>query len=137
MAVKKEKWYGNDVSNEVSLFENGLLIRRCGVMYEVIVWLGTGYVYGLFDDNDLIEDLESNRGVEGEPFPSWQCLAELSGSSEEDYRTMVMDSIRDVRALTLLTDMISYYGVQDAVSFDWDAKAYSESEIRKRLNKAL
>ena len=68
MAVKKGKWYGNDVSNEVSLFENGLLMRRCGVMYEVIVWLGTGYVYGLFDDNDLIEDLESNRGVEGRTF---------------------------------------------------------------------
>lgn len=106
-------------------------------MYEVIVWLGTGYTYGVFDDNDLIEDLDSNLNVDGENFPSWQCLAELSGSSEEDYRAMVMGSTRDVRALTLLTDMVSYYGVQDAVSFDWDAKIYSESEMRKRLNKAL
>lgn len=137
MAVKKGKWYGSDVSNEVSLFEKGLLMRRCGVMYEVIVWLGTGYTYGVFDDNDLIEDLDSNLTVDGENFPSWQCLAELSGSSEEDYRAMVLESTRDVRALTLLADMISYYGVQDAVSFDWDAKIYSESEMRKRLNKAL
>lgn len=136
--MEKGRWFGSDASNAESLFSNGFLMRRCGVIYEVVVWIGSGYVYGLFDDKSLVSDLDDNLGKENDPFPSWKSLADMSGSTVEDYRHGLLDDCnRDTRAQNLLSDMISFYGVEDAVSIDWSAKTYTENQIRQRLNKAI
>ena len=48
--MKKGKWFGIYASNEESLLGIGFLMRRSGVMYEVLTYLGDDYLYGLFDD---------------------------------------------------------------------------------------
>lgn len=137
--MKKGKWFGIDASNEESLFDIGFLMRRSGVMYEVLTYLGDDYLYGLFDDKELIKDLNDNinKGdVDG--FPSWKKLAEICGVSVEDYRKDVLDNTdRDAVAKNLLLDMFNTYSVSDAVSFDAFGKTYTESQIRQRLNKAI
>lgn len=137
--MKNGKWFGIDASNEESLVGVGFLMRRSGVMYEVLTYLGDDYLYGLFDDKDLIQNLNDNLSkgdVDG--FPSWKKLAEICGESVDDYRKNVLDTTdRDARAKNLLLDMFNTYSVEDVVSFDAFAKTYTESQIRQRLNKAL
>lgn len=137
--MKNGKWFGIDASNEESLVGVGFLMRRSGVMYEVLTYLGDDYLYGLFDDKDLIKNLNDNLSkgdVDG--FPSWKKLAEICGVSVEDYRKDVLDNTdRDAVAKNLLLDMFNTYSVSDAVSFDAFGKTYTESQIRQRLNKAI
>lgn len=132
--MNKRGWFGIDESNEVSLFDYNLLMRRAGGMYQVIVPTPKDdeYVYGWFDDKQLIEDLDSNS-----KFPSWEALADTNGITTEGYREQILGNDRDDRAVMLLDDMITTYGIPDSVYIDPGTKVYTEKEIRKRLNRGL
>lgn len=125
-------WFGTDVNNEVSLFENGLLIRREGNMYKAIVWLGTGYAITSFDEQIIIDSLDDGLEDDDDSFPSWNDLADMNGMTVKEYRDSILNiKDRDSRALSILSDMISCYGVSDAIGIDANAKIYSEEEIKK------
>lgn len=133
---KKGRWLGSDKSTIESLFEYGFIMRKNGVMYEVVVKYGNGYVYGLFDDRDFIDDMNRNIG-EKNASPSWENLAEYTGYDMEDYKQYVLGQDRDTRALILLSDALSYYQTESIISIDVWAETYSVKEIRKKLGKAL
>ena len=122
--------------NSESLFEYGFLLRKNGDMYEVVVKYGNGYVYSLFDDRDFIDDMNRNLGKENTS-PSWESLAEYKGADMEDYRQYLLGQDRDNRALSLLTDALSYYQTEAVVSISAWAETYSENEIRRKLGRAL
>ena len=105
-------------------------------MYEVVVKYGNGYVYGLFDDRDFIDDMNRNLGKENAS-PSWESLSEYTGADTEDYRQYLLGQDRDNRALSLLTDALSYYQTEAVVSISEWAETYSEKEIRRKLGRAL
>lgn len=81
--MSKYKWFGNDISNRSSLFDNGLLIKRESKgWYKVCAFLGNGYAFGTFwldaweEDTDMKiwNDLGSSVGISGEQYKK-KCLA--------------------------------------------------------------
>ena len=134
--MRRGRWLGPDASNSESLFEYSFLLRKNGDMYEVVVKYGNGYVYGLFDDRDFIDDMNRNLGKENAS-PSWESLSEYTGADTEDYRQYLLGQDRDNRALSLLTDALSYYQTEAVVSISEKAETYSEKEIRRKLGRAL
>lgn len=136
--MSKYTWFGTDASNECSLFDNGFLMRRKGCMYEVYVQYGLHeYVYGLFDDEEFISDMEKNYKNHKVEYPRWDHLASMVGMTAEEYRNEALSRDRDSRAMSILSDALMYYATDDVVGISAWASPYTESEMRRTLNKAL
>jgi len=112
-----KKWYGIDASNEISLFEYGLIVRNMKNDLQCIYKKGDSFFYGWFDASDFFTE-------------SWVNLDDLcsfSGCTIEDYKK---DS------LNFCFDLLQYYGAENVFGGTY-MNGYTEKEIRKTLNKAL
>lgn len=124
------KWFGNDVSNRCSLFDNGLLIKRESKgWYKVCAFLGNGYAFGMFWLDAWEEDTDMKI---------WNDLGSSVGISGEQYKKEVFDMPEDERAITLLTNLMQYIDVSSLLGWtSYEPKVLPEKEIRRRLNKVL
>lgn len=117
------KWHGLDASNEISLFEYGILFRKTTDGLQVIYKRYYSedqfrYSYSYFDLNDFEP---GNTCLELEPV--FSCY----DSTMEDYSN---------NPEQFCSDLYSYYGDKNVFGTDYSG-GYSENEIRKQLNKAL
>lgn len=126
----KYKWYGSDVSNKDSLFENGFLMRlESRGVYRVCVFLGSGYAFGTFYLKDWLEDLTDEEWVE---------LAKVYGTSTEEYRKLIKRMSNHDKAVTLFNDLMAITDIDTLLGWtSFEPNIYSENEVRIRLNKAL
>lgn len=130
-----KKWRGTDASNEISLMEYGLLVRKANKnCYEVI--LKCGDEKPLFEKNffyfkEWFNSLKEN--ADSENFPSLKCIAKMDGIDVDDYINFYLKD--DSRVEIVISDLITYYGVSEI--FPYEGKSYNEGEIRRKLNKAL
>ena len=112
-----KKWHGSDASNQISLFEYGLLCRETKNGLQVIYKNDDKFSFGYFDPfyfwNDSFVDMDE--------------LCNFSGVETPDY-------INDKELF--MYDLVSFYGTENVFGTDYSV-GYSEAQIRKQLNKAL
>lgn len=114
-----EKWHGSDVSNEVSLFEYGLLFRKTNQGLQVIYKTGENmYSFGWFDPFYFYP---GNSLLDLEPV-----FASCDSTIEDYLNNMEL----------FCTDLVWYYGPENVFGTDYTG-GYSELEIRKKLKRAI
>lgn len=121
--MKAKNWHGIDASNEISLFEYGILFRQTKDGLQVIYrWSGDGeqyrYSYSWFNSDDFK--------------PENTCLniddvCKCYDSTLETYEN---------NPEQFCSDLYGYYGDLNIFGTDYSG-GYTENEIRRILNKAL
>lgn len=129
--MSKYKWFGNDASNECSLFDQGLLLRRKSRgVYDAIVYVGSGYQFGSFWFDGIVAEMDEDKA-------EWDNIGSMVGMSGEEYRKHIVDDLGgDSGAVELAMDRIGYYGIDDTIGISAYAGIYTENEVKIRLNKA-
>ena len=128
MTWKNRNWHGTDVSNEVSLFEYGFIMRWRPKRQDFqVVHLhgfdeeGRGlYMFGYFDYAEELQDLKDERLKE---------ICRMCGMTEEQYMECLSPA-------GLANDLVHLYGLEDTFGTFYGV-SYTEKEIRKRLGRAL
>lgn len=130
-------WHGCDVNNEISLFEYGVLVKKIRKgTYACIILVSDNGLDGrvferqVFDYDEWVKALREGKGTDA--YPSMQKLANLSGWDVDEYDSWLGD---ESMVASFLGDLISYYGISEI--FPYHSKGYTETEIRRILNKAL
>lgn len=139
--MSKYIWFGNDASNECSLFDNGLLMRRRSKNeYEVY----TGgcaedgkhlFVHGYFNFDSWVQILDDPNEEE-----TWDFVGSLTSMSGKEYRKYILEDLGgDSGASSLLFDLLMCYSDEDVLIHPrgCDLPVYTENEVRIKLNKAL
>ena len=113
-----EKWHGIDASNEISLFEYGILFRKTTdglqVVYKWTNYDGENkYSFSWFNPDNTCLELEP--------------VFASCDSTIEDYLN---------NAERFCADLFWYYGPENVFGTDYSG-GYTENEIRRILNKAL
>lgn len=126
---KTRTWHGTDASNEVSLFEYGLLIRWNAEQqhYDVIHCEcceenNMKFIITYFDADDWRKMLTDGEYDLAD-------VADMCCIDPNEY----LDIVNDVQ---LLYDLLCYYGSLEVLG-SYYSHYYTESEIRKKLNRAL
>lgn len=126
---KKRFWHGVDASNEESLFVYGFLIRwkpdaqefqaihHCGFDENG----GQLFSYGWFDYYERWEEMDDELLKD---------LANMCGMTTEEYLQILSPT-------NLLSDLLSYQGIESTFGGGYYARTYTEKEIRKQLGRAL
>lgn len=128
--MAKGRWFGNDVSNRESLFEQGLLMRRINNdHYECVVFVGGDcYQFGDFYYKQNIADLDDENG--------WEKVGSIIGMSGAEYRKYIVEDLGgESGAAELAFDMIGYSGLECA-NIDY-SPIFTRNEVKQRLGKAL
>ena len=136
--TKNKNWFGVDASNEVSLFEQGFLMRWIPKYkeYQVVYINGKNvdgsynFSFSWFDFSEWMNDIKNNI-ISSDSFPETKSLASMCGMNAEEWIDIVQESPQN-----LLSDLLSYYGNDDIFGTDYSG-GFTEKEIRKRLNKAI
>ena len=123
MGKRITTWHGIDASNEESLFEYGFLIRwnNKRKQYEVYYKYVEIFIHDWWDADNWREMLTNgDYDLKG--------IADMCGMNADTYLEETSDA-------NLLSDILSYYGIMEVA--DYYNHQYTESEIRRKLNKAL
>ena len=128
MTWKNRNWHGTDVSNEISLFEYGFIMRWRPKRQDFqVVHLhgfdkeGRGlYMFGYFDYTEELQDLKDERLKE---------ICRMCGMTEEQYMECLSPA-------GLASDLVHLHGLEDTFGAFYGV-SYTEKEIRKRLGRAL
>lgn len=130
-----KKWHGFDASNEISLMDYGLLIRKANKnCYEVIIKYCDErplFEKNFFYFKEWFNSLKETANTEN--FPSLKLIAEMEGIDSNDYINYYLKD--ESRMEIVIYDLITYYGITNI--FPHEGKSYNEGEIRRKLNKAL
>lgn len=134
---KCRNWFGVDANNEESLFEYGFLMRYQGNGdYRVIYLAGFEndkpvFALGWFNpqewENDFIKSMNKDQ------YPDANDVASICGESDGAHWLL---GVKD-KPQTMLSDILSCYSYQDVFGCNCYGSVYTESQIRKRLNRAL
>lgn len=127
--MNKRIWHGVDVDNETSLFEYGFLMRWNAkdkdyqVIYKYCDQFGfPRYYYSWFNPAEYRNPESCNLDM--------QEVCNMTGETD------LITYLRDTSDCNLLSDLIVYYGTETIFGSEYHG-GYTESKIRKRLNKAL
>lgn len=130
--ASKYKWFGPNVSNKCSLFDEGFLMRlESRGFYKVCVYIGSGYVFGTFWLKAWLEDLTEEE---------WSELAKVDGScnSTEEYKKLIKSMSNHDKAVTLFNDLMAITDLDTLLGWtSCNPAIYSENEVKIRLNRAL
>lgn len=128
--MSKYTWFGSDVSPKCSLFDNGLLLKRESKgFYKALVQIGDAYAYGSFWLDSWLKDMTDEE---------WKELCSLVGMSVEEYKANLKEMSDDDKAVTLATDLVGMVDYSTLFGWtSWEPDYYSESQIKKQLNKAI
>lgn len=134
---KNRNWFGVDANNEASLFEYGFLMRYQGNgEYKVVYRAGFDgdepfFAYGWFNpkewERDFVKTMNKNQYPDANKIAS--CCFESDGA---DWLYEVKD-----KPQYMLSDILSLYSYEDVFGSLCFDKVYTNSQIRKCLNRAL
>jgi hypothetical protein len=118
-----EKWHGMDASNEISLFEYGILFRNTTEGLQVIYQWYYGedefrYSYGWFNADDFKPE-NTCLNID-DVCKCYDSTLEMYENNPEQF----------------CSDLYGYYGSENIFGTDYSG-GYTENEIRRILNKAL
>ena len=129
------KWFGNDESLEVSLFDHGFIMRyskrynKYQVLYHIpfrFFEYEERFYYGWFDFDGVLEGLKTDG--------AWYHASELGdmfGLSAKDYIKAIEN-----KPATLLGNIILYYGAENIFGTEY-GEGWTEDEIREELADVL